>query len=244
VKQVAELAGVTPRTVRFYHSIGLVPEPPRDGSGYRRYGPKEVIELLRVVRLRGLGIPLPQIAERVSADSSDDASLPEALNALADELDAEIDRLASTRDRLREMARSETPDHPVNALTQALQDKGVLGPADDLRSGEKFAAEVLAALHPGGMPGVLAQASTLFGDPEVMARLGSLRRRLRRLNRRTPDAEVAALAADVAAVLPTGGLDGRLDIGLVAVLLTDRLNPAQQRFVQQLHTHMQGTQRR
>ncbi|WP_375477703.1 MerR family DNA-binding transcriptional regulator [uncultured Jatrophihabitans sp.] len=240
VTKVAEVAGLTPRAVRYYHSIGLLPEPPRDGSGYRRYGGKEVIELVRVARLRALGMPLPQIAQRVSATSSDDVSLADALGALADELDAEIKELVATRDRLQELARSETFDQPVKTLTQALQDQGVLGPADHLRASEKWAAALLDAVHPEGMPGVLAEASRLFGDSTVVEAVGPLRRRLGKLGARSSDAEIAALAADVATVLTSRGVDGQVDIGMVNQLLTDRLNPVQQRFMRELRANLQG----
>ena len=239
VKEVAELAGVTPRTVRYYHSIGLLAEPPRDGSGYRRYGGKEVIELVRIVRLRAVGMPLPQIAQRVGTAEPDDASLSGALSALADELDAEINRLMTARDRLRGLAKTEPFDQPVKVLTHALQNQGLLGPADHLRSGEQWAAAVLDALHPEGMPGLLAQASTLLGDSTVKAALGPLRRRLRKLSAHSSEAEIAALAADVAALLPSDDAGGQVDIGLVDLLLTDRLNPTQQRFMHQLRAQLQ-----
>jgi MerR family transcriptional regulator, thiopeptide resistance regulator len=241
VTKVAEVAGLTPRAVRYYHSIGLLPEPPRDGSGYRRYGGKEVIELVRVARLRALGMPLPQIAERVSVTASGDVSLADALGALAGELDAEIDKLVATRDRLQELARSETFDQPVKALTQALQDQGVLGPADDLRGSEKWAAAILDAVHPEGMPGVLAEASRLFGDSTVLEALRPLRRRLGKLSARSSDAAVAALAADVASLLTSRDVDGQVDIDMVNQLLTDRLNPVQQRFMRQLRAHVRAT---
>jgi DNA-binding transcriptional MerR regulator len=241
VKEIAEVAGVTPRTVRHYHSIGVLPEPPRDVSGYRRYGGKEVVDLVRIVRLRALGMPLAQIAERGSAADADDVSLTDALGALADELDAEITRLRAARDRLRELAGSETFDQPAMALTRLLQDRGVLGPGDHLRTGEQWVAAVLDALHPEGMPGVIAEASRLFADASVMAGLRPLRRRLRRLNARTPPSEIEALAADVAAVLPSGGVDGQFDLGLVEMLLTDRLNPTQQRFMHELRTRVQNS---
>ncbi len=243
VKEVAELAGVTPRTVRYYHSIGLLAEPPRDGSGYRRYGGKEVIELVRIVRLRAVGMPLPQIAQRVAEadEDSDDAPLTGALDALADELDAEIKRLISARDRLRELAVSEAFDQPVKVLTRALQSQGVLGPADHLRTGEQWAAALLDALHPEGMPGVLAQASRLFGDSTAMAALRPLRRRLGKLSARSTPEEIAALAADVAALLPRADVGTQVDIGLVDLLLTDRLNPTQQRFMHQLRAQLKDS---
>jgi len=90
------------------------------------------------------------------------------------------------------------------------------------------------------MSGVLAEASTLFGDATVMEALGPLRRRLRKLNTRSSDAEIAALAADVAGVLTSRGVQGQVDLDMVDLLLTDRLNPVQQRFMRELRTQLQG----
>ena len=36
-KEIAALAGVSIRTLRHYHQIGLLPEPPRQNNGYRAY---------------------------------------------------------------------------------------------------------------------------------------------------------------------------------------------------------------
>ena len=100
---------------------------------------------------------------------------------------------------------------------------------------------MLDALHPEGMPGVLAEASRLFGDPPFVEALGPMRRRLGKLGARSSDAEVAALAADVAAVLASAGVDGPDRISaLVDLLLTDRLNPTQQRFMHELRTQLRG----
>ena len=38
IGELASYAGVTVRAVRHYHAKGLLPEPERDHSGYRRYG--------------------------------------------------------------------------------------------------------------------------------------------------------------------------------------------------------------
>ena len=83
VGEVARLAGVTPRTVRHYHATGLLPEPPRDSSGYRRYSSRDAITLIRAVRLRALGMPLPQVAARLAESPEGDAA---SLRTLADEL--------------------------------------------------------------------------------------------------------------------------------------------------------------
>lgn len=235
ISEVARLAGVSPRAVRHYHAIGLLPEPARDSSGYRRYAGRDVIALVRVVRLRAVGMPIPQIAQRMADAADDDESLPDALRALSDEIDTEIAQLAATRDRLRQLADSQAFEQPVKVLTEALRGHGLLGPSDELRTGEGWAAALLDALHPQGMSGVLDEASGLLRDPAALATLGVLRQRFRALTNKATDAEIAALAEEIAAILPrVGSDDGLVDIDLVDKLLSDRLNRAQQRFMHQL----------
>lgn len=235
--EVARLAGVSPRTVRHYHAIGLLPEPKRDPSGYRRYGSQDAIALVRAVRLRALGMPLPQVAARLadSPEGGDSGSL----RALADELDAEITRLAATRDRLRELAASETFDQPVRALTRALRDAGLMGPGEELRSGQEWAAALLDAVHPDGMSGVLSQASGLLNDPTASLEFFALLEQFRRLRSHADEARVAALADKVAVIL-SRYVDGAslADVDLLDKVLADRLNEAQRRFLLRLRTQL------
>jgi DNA-binding transcriptional MerR regulator len=237
VGEVARLAGVSPRTVRHYHAIGLLPEPPRDPSGYRRYGSQDAIALVRAVRLRALGMPLPQVAARLaeSPEGGDSGSL----RALADELDAEITRLAATRDRLRELAASETFDQPVRALTRALRDAGLIEPDQKLRGGQEWAAALLDAVHPEGMSGVLSQASGLLNDPTASLQFLGLLEQFRRLRPRAGEAQVDALADQVAAILARY-VDGAslADGDLLDKVLADRLNAAQRRFLVQLRVRL------
>jgi MerR family regulatory protein len=48
IGQLAEYAGVTIKAVRHYHRRGLLPEPPRDVSGYRRYTVEDAIALVKI----------------------------------------------------------------------------------------------------------------------------------------------------------------------------------------------------
>ena len=59
--EVAKLAGVTVRTLRHYHQLGLLPEPPRQANGYRDYSPADVARVLRIKRLASLGFSLEDI---------------------------------------------------------------------------------------------------------------------------------------------------------------------------------------
>ena len=67
IGQLASYAGVTVRAVRHYHAKGLLPEPERDQSGYRRYGATAVVELVRIRILADAGVPLSRVRELLSA---------------------------------------------------------------------------------------------------------------------------------------------------------------------------------
>ena len=61
ISQLATYAGVTVRAVRHYHAKGLLPEPERDHSGYRRYDASAVVELVRIRTLAEAGVPLSKV---------------------------------------------------------------------------------------------------------------------------------------------------------------------------------------
>ncbi|RDI42888.1 MerR family transcriptional regulator [Nocardia mexicana] len=63
IGRAAAFAGTTVATVRLYHQYGLLDEPDRDSSGRRRYGPAELLRLVRVRTLAGAGVPLTDIAD-------------------------------------------------------------------------------------------------------------------------------------------------------------------------------------
>ena len=83
ISQVAAYAGVSVRTVRWYHQRGLLPEPPRDNSGYRRYNGQAVIDLVRSSTLAGAGVPLARVGELLRADEAE-------FQAAVTEVDAEL----------------------------------------------------------------------------------------------------------------------------------------------------------
>ncbi len=61
VKQLSQLAGVTPRTLHHYDAIGLL-KPSRVGeNGYRYYGEESLLRLQQILFYRELGIPLEKI---------------------------------------------------------------------------------------------------------------------------------------------------------------------------------------
>ena len=63
--QAAERAGVNAQTLRYYERRGLLPRPPRRGSGYREY-PPDAVQIVRFIkRAQELGFSLDEVEELV-----------------------------------------------------------------------------------------------------------------------------------------------------------------------------------
>jgi len=67
IGQLAAYAGVTIKAVRHYHKVGLLEEPARDSSGYRRYTAQHAIDLVKIKTLAEAGVPLARIKELFTA---------------------------------------------------------------------------------------------------------------------------------------------------------------------------------
>lgn len=61
IQKIARLAGLTPRTLRYYDQIGLLHPADVSASGYRFYGGDEVDRLQQILFYKELGFPLVEI---------------------------------------------------------------------------------------------------------------------------------------------------------------------------------------
>ncbi len=61
IGDVAERAGVTPRTIRYYESIGLLPPGEREGTGHHHYTDATLDRLRKIDQLKKLGLSLDEI---------------------------------------------------------------------------------------------------------------------------------------------------------------------------------------
>ena len=70
IGDVARLAGVTPRTIRYYEEIGLLPAPDaREPGAHRTYAPSDVERLTELIRLKHLlGVSLEGLKDLVAAE--------------------------------------------------------------------------------------------------------------------------------------------------------------------------------
>ena len=108
IHELAQLTGVSAKTIRYYESIGLLPDPPRAENNYRQYSP-EVVERLRfIVTARGLGFNLTDIGEFLTARDQGTLPCKRVLDSF-DERILDIDRriadLLALRDTLLHIRR-------------------------------------------------------------------------------------------------------------------------------------------
>ncbi|MFB9371635.1 MerR family transcriptional regulator [Kitasatospora albolonga] len=113
IGQLAGYAGVSVKTVRVYHAKGLLPEPERDASGYRRYTAADAVELIKIRTLAEAGVPLARIRELRSAGEE---RFQQELLRIDDELTERIDALYTTRGRLRRLATGDPSALPAEAV--------------------------------------------------------------------------------------------------------------------------------
>lgn len=66
ISDAAAAAGVTPKMVRHYESLGLIPEAARTDAGYRLYGEREIGMLRFIRQARGVGFSMQQIGALMS----------------------------------------------------------------------------------------------------------------------------------------------------------------------------------
>ena len=144
IGQLAAYAGVTVRAVRHYHQIGLLPEPERDASGYRRYGAPAVVSLIKIRTLADAGVPLAQIGRMLEADAS---AFAEAVERIDSHLRDEIERLEASRKQIAQLAAGDSLVLPpeVVAYLDRLRE---IGASERMMAGERDGWILVAARWP------------------------------------------------------------------------------------------------
>jgi DNA-binding transcriptional MerR regulator len=101
IGQLAKYAGVTIKAVRHYHQRGLLEEPPRDSSGYRRYSAKHAIALVKIKTLADAGVPLARIKQLLAANPDRFAA---AIAEIDRKLQERVAELVRTRERIAQLS--------------------------------------------------------------------------------------------------------------------------------------------
>jgi len=164
ISQLAAYAGVTVRAVRHYHQVGLLPEPERDASGYRRYGARAVVSLIKIRTLASAGVPLSEIGPMLEAD---EAAFTEAVKRVDRRLRDEIERLEASREQVARLASGDSLTLPpeVVAYLGRLRE---IGASRRMVEAERDGWILVTARWPGRvrewMPGKLAE----LDDPQMV----------------------------------------------------------------------------
>ncbi|RMF39389.1 MAG: MerR family transcriptional regulator [Alphaproteobacteria bacterium] len=97
---VAEAAGLSTPTIRYYEEIGLIPPARRSPAGHRRYTRRDIRRLKFIRQCRSFGFGLDEVRLLSTLSVSPDKDCSEVRDIAAR-------HLASVRDRLAEMHRLE-----------------------------------------------------------------------------------------------------------------------------------------
>jgi DNA-binding transcriptional MerR regulator len=238
IGQVATLSDVTRRAVRHYERAGLLPAPERTEKGYRRYTMATVVQLIRIRRLRSLGLSVPQIRKAL-ADGASPGTLQEALRLLDEDLARRIEALqqmrAATQALLAESGSSleaaPTWRELVGTARQTAGSARETGESES-RAGTPL-GDLLNLAEAVGGPALEQEMRQRFEEPAYEMRLQDLSRRLKALALLPADqiaVEGEALAEAFARALPLHLLPGPLaDPAMLTILLGERLSLIQVR---------------
>jgi DNA-binding transcriptional MerR regulator len=164
ISQLAAYAGVTVRAVRHYHQIGLLPEPERDASGYRRYGATAVVSLIKIRTLANAGVPLSQIGQMLQAGAP---AFAEAVERIDGHLREEIERLETSRKQIAQLAAGDSlvlPPEVISYLDRLRQ----IGASERVVEGERDGWILVAARWPDRIREVIASKHAQLDDPQLV----------------------------------------------------------------------------
>ena len=165
IGQLADFAGVTIKAVRHYHQRGLLGEPPRDSSGYRRYGAQHAIDLVKIKTLAEAGVPLARVKELLAADPDRFAA---AITAVDRNLQERAEELVRTRERIARLRAGDRlfVSTEVADFLDELQGLGVSQRSVQM---ERDGWILMQAVSPKQAALWIADKRDAMGDPEFRA---------------------------------------------------------------------------
>ncbi|GAA5049981.1 MerR family transcriptional regulator [Nocardia callitridis] len=164
IGELASYSGVTVRAVRHYHAKGLLPEPERDHSGYRRYDAGAVVELIKIRTLAEAGVPLARVRELLVADEAEFAS---ALVEIDERLRAEIRQRRVHRGRIARLVSGEGLALPQEVV-ELLERLRALGVDERIVAAERDGWIPLAAHAPELVRELVARKGEQLTHPQLI----------------------------------------------------------------------------
>jgi DNA-binding transcriptional MerR regulator len=115
IGEVADRAGLSLRTVRYYEEVGLVVPSARTNGGFRLYAERDLERLLLVKRMKGLRLSLEEMRELVDVLEQPTDVASEALADWTRRLEdgiAKLERDLAQARELRELVARAAPASP------------------------------------------------------------------------------------------------------------------------------------
>jgi DNA-binding transcriptional MerR regulator len=165
IGQLADYAGVTIKAVRHYHQRGLLTEPDRDSSGYRRYTAKDAVDLVKIRTLAHAGVPLARVKDLLDAD-------PDTLSAAIAEIDHDLeDRMAQLRRARDQLAQLRGGDRLFVSpqVADYLDDLRELGASERQIHLERDGWILMQTASPEDASVWIAEKREFLADPEFRA---------------------------------------------------------------------------
>ncbi|MEU7082251.1 MerR family transcriptional regulator [Streptomyces sp. NPDC046409] len=161
IGDAAAFAGITPRAIRHYHQIGLLPEPERGGDGRRRYGYDDMIRLLWIRKTAHAGVSLDDMRTAFS-EAGDEAldhapDIESVLSRLEETLAAQE---AAIKRRRVAVQRLQALGSPLGLLSELVTDRLSHLPPGALRPSDLDALLITERIF--GPLGAAIQASTFI----------------------------------------------------------------------------------
>lgn len=163
IGQLAEYVGVTVRAVRHYHQRGLLAEPARDASGYRRYGAQAVLDLIRIKTLADAGVPLARVEEVLNARPEQFA---EAIARIDEDLTQQVRELERRRQRIFDLAAGDQLFLPAEFVGY-LEQLRATGVSPRTVQAERDGWVLLLAAHPAQAHEMLREKRASLTDPAL-----------------------------------------------------------------------------
>jgi len=111
IGDVARLTGITPKTIRHYHEVGLLADPLRDANNYRLYSIDQLEQLQHILRLKRFGLSLQQIKTVLEA-SDPDALIRLVLEKRQQRIEDEIQSLQHQLSEIDAYLTADSPQLP------------------------------------------------------------------------------------------------------------------------------------
>ncbi len=162
IGQLASHVGVTVRAIRHYHARGLIAEPPRDQSGYRRYDAQAVVNLIRIKTLVDAGVPLSRVGQLLEAKPRE---FNEAVSDIDQRLRARIRALRRHRQQVAQLTHGERL-FLSDELIDILDGLRAIGVSERTVQIERDGWILMSAVSPDLVPAWAAGKRTALSDPD------------------------------------------------------------------------------